>query len=542
MSTSNYRGFAAILLLLAAFYLPASNSQTPVVAQTVPSFSFAAAGDLGGGANATASLDRLAAAGTSFFVALGDLSYSAIIPEAGWCDYVKIHVGATYPFQLITGNHEDENILTDDGFINNFTACLPDRLGSVGDYGHQYYFDYPLDQPLARFILIDADLIKNGAVQSYCKGGETTNCNWLKTQIDEAKAQGLWVIVGMHKNCITLGIKTCTVGAELFNLLFESRVDLILQGHEHNYQRSKQLICGVVDSYNPACVADDGSDNQYVRGAGTVLVIDGTFGKSLVDVNPADPEAGYFVSWMGYNSNARKGFVKFTVSASQISAEFVGSTSTSTFTDNFTIVDLNLPTPTPPAPNFPDTAHPPQSLRPVFDWDGAPGAKYTLQISTSRDFQTMLVSINLSPSAYLTTTDLPRGTTLYWRVRTIGPNGSSDWSAIKSFDTPDPPNAPVLLTPNGGLNVSSRTPTLDWTDVSPAPQRYEVQIATDRDFVNVLGRGQGGPTAQSQYTPEFPLAAATTYFWRVSAFGGASPSGQLLFSGWSATGSFTTPP
>jgi len=122
------------------------------------------------------------------------------------------------------------------------------------------------------------------------------------------------------------------------NLLINQRVDLVLQGHDHNYQRSKQLTCATVGVYDSACVADDG---VYSRGAGTVFVIVGTGGAGLYDVNTSDSEAGYFARWMGQNSNPRKGLLKVTVSASSLSAEFVGSTA-GTFTDSFVIVD---PTP-----------------------------------------------------------------------------------------------------------------------------------------------------------------------------------------------------
>jgi len=213
-------------------------------------------------------------------------------------------------------------------------------------------------------------------------------------------------------------------------------------------------------------------------------------------------------------------------------------TATRTPTATTTATATQLP---PPTPNFPDMVNQPQGLRPFFDWDNVPSATYTLQVSTDRNFTAPILNLNLSPDAYIPTSDLPRGTTLYWRVRANHPNGSGNWSAVKSFDSPNPPNAPTLLTPNGGITTANRAPTLDWTDSLPTPERYEVQIATDSAFVNVLGRGQGGPTAQSQYTPEVQLAAATTYFWRVRAFGGPSPFGQLLFSDWSMTGTFKTP-
>ena len=55
--------------------------------------------------------------------------------------------------------------------------------------------------------------------------------------------------MGMHKVCLTMGIKSCEIGASLLNVLIDRKVDLIIQGHDHSYQRSKQLALG------PNCTA-----------------------------------------------------------------------------------------------------------------------------------------------------------------------------------------------------------------------------------------------------------------------------------------------
>ena len=282
---------ASLLVLSAAVAIASLPSIPPAFSQTsnpdssqgslpeAASFSFGVAGDLGADSATTATLDALAGADTSFFLAIGDLSYNQIKPESAWCSYVKQHVGATYPFELLVGNHE-ETATSQGGFIDNFVACLPDRLGVTGLYAHQYYFDYPPDAPLARFILIDPDLTRGEDPAQYCTKGDTANCDWLTARIDDAKSQGLWTIVGMHKNCITIGEKSCEIGAPLFNVLLEHKVDVILQGHDHGYQRSKQLSLGPdcpelePDVYNGGCIARDGGDDAvFRRGAGPVFVV-----------------------------------------------------------------------------------------------------------------------------------------------------------------------------------------------------------------------------------------------------------------------------
>src|SRR5205807_4159390 len=50
-----------------------------------------------------------------------------------------------------------------------------------------------------------------------------------------------------------------------------------------------------------------------------------------------DGDNKYFATYMGGNLNPRFGWVKVTVSASQLTAQFMGSTNTSNYTDQYTI-------------------------------------------------------------------------------------------------------------------------------------------------------------------------------------------------------------
>jgi hypothetical protein len=299
-------------------------------------FVFTAAGDYGSSKDATATLDLIARSDTSFNLALGDLSYTDA-PESAWCEYISSKVGETFPFQLVAGNHEDD--FGEDGHISEFASCLPDRMDSVGDYPEEYYFDY---QGLARFIMISPDLTIDG--KHYFYGGANQHYQWVADTIDGARAADIpWVIVGMHKNCLSVGAYYCNIYQELMSLLVEKKVDLVLHAHDHTYQRTKQLATGSsctivkVDSFDDDCVVDSGEDNAYTKGAGPVFVVTGAAGAELYKTNSDDPEAGYFVEWMGANSSPIKGFTKFMVSREEISARFVGSTSTSDFTDKFAI-------------------------------------------------------------------------------------------------------------------------------------------------------------------------------------------------------------
>ena len=349
-------------------------------------FSFAAAGDLGANGNTSGVLSAVAASGSQLFFPLGDLSYSQVTPESAWCNFVQQRLGANYPAELVAGNHEDND--GPDGFIGNFAACLPDQIGVQGTYSEEYYADYPPGAPLVRFIMISPglDLNANGTNWSYKQG--TTHYNWTANAIDGARAAGIpWVVVGMHEYCLSLVNHSCFVSDDLMNLLISKKVDLYLQAHDHAYSRSKQLAyspgCSQVSStsFNPACVADANPASAYTAGNGTVIATVGSGGVSINSQDPTLAWAPYFQTYMGSNNNATYGFLKVTVSATQMSAQFARGSGGS-YTDSFSLTQSGStpsPSPTPtPSPSPSPSASPSPSPTST-----SPGAQASVRSSAT---------------------------------------------------------------------------------------------------------------------------------------------------------------
>src|SRR5437870_5510209 len=87
----------------------------PGVAQTPSSFTFGAAGDMGAGKAAAATLTNLGGAGNDFFLHLGDFSYGekvtgANASPASWCKFVQstANLPANYPYELLSGGHASQ--------------------------------------------------------------------------------------------------------------------------------------------------------------------------------------------------------------------------------------------------------------------------------------------------------------------------------------------------------------------------------------------------------------------------------------------------
>ncbi len=315
------RSVMLLIVLIMVSLVSAPVGQTTGTA----TFTFTAAGDHGSGTTSNRSIAVVKNSGSSFYLALGDLSYAAD-GEQRWCTNFKSQFNHV---EVLTGNHETGEHAGGD--IDTYVKYCPFTLGSLtGVYGKQYYFDYPADTPLARFIMI-APGVGGSLGINYNVGG--AGYKFTRDAIAAARSAGIkWIIVGMHKNCISIGAKTCGAGTDIMRLLLDHKVDLILQGHDHNYQRSHQLTCLTPGSFAAACVADSGSDGTYTKGAGSVILINGAFGRQLYGVNTRDSEADYFAK----SNSTTWGVTKYTVTESELRGQYLRSDGGS-FADSFTI-------------------------------------------------------------------------------------------------------------------------------------------------------------------------------------------------------------
>ena len=332
--SGSIRGLLLCFLLLfgAVFAYQAFSTNGVQRASGASTFTFTAAGDHGWNSNTDASLTKLRAINPAFHIALGDLGYTS--DAQGWCSYMKDAQSGFSNLILITGNHDtDESGPGSLDGSNGYIASCPFTVGVAvsGTYGKEYYFDYPAPNPSIRFVLIAAGIKGSEANYDYSAG--TAHYDFVANAIDDARASGIpWVAAAMHKGCIYAGDKgSCSFPVDLFNLLLSRKVDLILQAHAHYYERSKQLGCADVGTFTPSCVVTEGP--AYTKGAGSVIVIDGTFGDGNRSVDQSDSEAPYFAALM----DSDYGFTKYTVTAERIDAEFISSTGT--FTDAYSIAN-----------------------------------------------------------------------------------------------------------------------------------------------------------------------------------------------------------
>ena len=402
------------------------SSSPPIVPLAGAPFSFVAAGDYAFGSSAQAVMGAMGSAGVPFALVLGDMTYGDTTPQ-NWCNYFESKMGDGKVI-VVTGNHDTGSE------IDSLAAACNYGIGATmtGQYGHNYYFDYA---GLARFILTS---------QGTSDGDQL---GFVSGTIDSARAAGIpWVIVGMHKNCITDGVKSCEIGQGFMDMLLSKRVDLILQGHEHNYLRSHQLSCGTHGTPRPECIAD--TDGTFQQGAGSVIDIVGTGGQGERSIG-GTPDAGYFAT----EDATTHGYLRVDVSSGALSVSFHGVDGG--FTDGYQVVrGASTPNPdftlsaSPTSVSFVRGQSAPTTIQ-VQPKDGYTGT-VTLALSSTPAGVGGSCSPSSLPGAGTSTCVLTGSTSGSYTVTITGTGGtlvhSTPISVLVSEPAPGPDTTPPTIT------------------------------------------------------------------------------------------------
>lgn len=190
-----------------------------------------------------------------------------------------------------------------------------------------------------------------------------------------------------------------------------------------------------------------------------------------------------------------------------------------------------------------------------FDWDDIPGAaQYSIQLSSSETFDTILADATLSSSSYLYEASLINRKPYYWRIKPKFDTDWDDWSPTWKFlsmkpsvapgseplsdDQPPalvtfsmrPAKAPTLLSPSQAFLTNDNTPDLLWDSVVTG-EKYQVQVSSSSTFAAL----------EQQMTLEPGCLTFTSdslsdgiHYWRVRAINSENVSGA-----WSDSRYFT---
>jgi hypothetical protein len=159
-------------------------------------------------------------------------------------------------------------------------------------------------------------------------------------------------------------------------------------------------------------------------------------------------------------------------------------------------------------------------------------------LSKYSDFRNNVANPNTIPNPTTLLSGLENSATYYWKVRVIGDGEISDWSQTFSFTTPSNILAPSLIYPENNSYGMSSSLAFSWGTVATA-NNYEMQLSTDRNFVNTVSNYTGITTPTQSVTG---IASNTTLYWKVRAIkDGYSGNWSEVWSFKTASPSLTTP-
>lgn len=235
-----------------------------------------------------------------FLLLAGDVVDTGDIePQWGWVLDNAKNTLMRYPFQAVAGNHEKEN----QSFIEHFNYKV--APGSSTETGVYYSFEYEN----VHFVMMNANEGRlrddsNGDKEKYYNITEH-QLQWIKDDIAAAhKKDGIdWVVAVTHKGPYTTSnhatdkdIEAAEIGYRTVTdkLFAETKVDLVLQGHDHIYARTKPLKEGQVAEARTITQKYDNADVPYTMSPdGSVYLIPNTAGAKVYYKNPNKDQAYY---------------------------------------------------------------------------------------------------------------------------------------------------------------------------------------------------------------------------------------------------------
>jgi hypothetical protein len=248
------------LLIIAAMVILSSTSIEGIASSSTPSFSnfnFAAAGDWGCSSNTNNTIHSMQSKNPELVLGLGDFSYKN---TAGcWLQMVD---PIDEKMKIIIGSHDSEPLSLLNQYMSHFNLTK------------QYYsFDYQN----VHFIAMSTELSWDKSSSQY----KFVKDDLLKASIDPNID---WIVVFYHDLAYTSpSVKHAKSSLrDTYHPLFDRyNVDLVLQAHQHNYQRTYPLNYNSDSPSNP--IETSNNTDTYNDTLGQIYATVGTGGVSITD-------------------------------------------------------------------------------------------------------------------------------------------------------------------------------------------------------------------------------------------------------------------
>ena len=269
---------------------------------TIPDFNFAAVGDWECTSHTIDTVNNILEKKPELVLGLGDFSYN---PTAD-C-WFKIVDPIDEIMKIAIGNHDEDSSAELNSLMSHFNLTKPYYsfdyqnvhftiiYSSPGETSHQT-IKAPLIEGSEQYEFIKNDLAK-----------ASTDPN-----ID-------WIVAVYHKFAYTSPSTLETVN-EIRNILHplfdRYGVDLVLEGHQHNYQQSYPMKYNKDNPDDPLITTDSNNRNTYTTSEGPIFVTVGTGGATLFNLTGKAPyiasqHVGYGILNVDVINNGKTLNVKF---------------------------------------------------------------------------------------------------------------------------------------------------------------------------------------------------------------------------------------
>jgi len=236
-------------------------------------FNFASAGDWGCTSDTIDTVKNIVDKDPELVLALGDLSYNST--AKCWLDIIEPIADKT---KIVIGNHEVES-----------TKKLKDYMEFFGLEKQYYSFNYKN----VHFTAISTELPYENDSEQY----DFVNNDLSKVSLDPNID---WIVVFYHSLAYTSPADTGkgnSAEKELrstYHHLFEKYgVDLVLQAHNHHYQRSYPILYNNDKPKEPIATDNSYNNNKFHNPEGQIFATVGTGGASIY---PFTGQAPYIVT------------------------------------------------------------------------------------------------------------------------------------------------------------------------------------------------------------------------------------------------------
>lgn len=154
-----------------------------------------------------------------------------------------------------------------------------------------------------------------------------------------------------------------------------------------------------------------------------------------------------------------------------------------------------------------------------FSWSNISDATFTLEISDSESFSTIVLQQKgiTTNSATIDLGNLESTKTYYWRIRTAQTNKLESVSKVESFVTTTRPAAPktTLIAPDDEAQLDEDI-TFSWSEVEC--DEYTIEMSAQKDFSNILYKKT---LTETSLPFTLSILGKGTFYWRVVTSGNA---------------------